>query len=43
MNILLDTHIALWAISGDPRLPARAAELIADPDNNIFILRQICS
>ena len=36
MNILLDTHIALWAISGDPRLPEKARELITDPDNNIF-------
>jgi hypothetical protein len=30
---LLDTHIALWAVVDDPRLSARAAELIADPAN----------
>lgn len=36
MNLLLDTHIALWAISGDPRLSAKALKLISDPDNNIF-------
>jgi PIN domain nuclease of toxin-antitoxin system len=37
MRLLLDTHIALWAVAGDPRLPARAAELIAEPANEVFI------
>ncbi len=36
MNLLLDTHIALWAISGDSKLPEKAKELILDIDNNIF-------
>ena len=36
MNILLDTHIALWAISDDPKLPKKAKELILDPDNTIY-------
>ena len=36
MNILLDTHIALWAISGHPKLPEKARELITDPDNTIY-------
>ncbi len=36
MNILLDTHIALWAISNHPKLPGKAKELILDPDNTIY-------
>jgi len=36
MNILLDTHIALWALSGDPALPVQAAKLISDENNRIF-------
>ena len=36
MNILLDTHIAIWAISNHRNLPEKARELISDPDNNIF-------
>lgn len=37
MNLLLDTHIALWAIADDPRLPAQARDLIADPANEVFV------
>lgn len=36
MNILLDTHIALWAISDHPKLSKEARELITDPDNTIY-------
>lgn len=36
MNILLDTHIAIWAISNHRNLPDKARELISDPDNNIY-------
>lgn len=36
MIILLDTHIALWAISDDPKLPQNAKELILDPDNTLY-------
>ena len=31
MRLLLDTHIALWAIVDDARLPQPAANLIVDP------------
>jgi PIN domain nuclease of toxin-antitoxin system len=31
MKLLLDTHIALWAVSDDPRLSPQARELIAAP------------
>lgn len=37
MRLLLDTHIALWAITDDARLPTRARELIGDPGNDIFV------
>ena len=37
MRLLLDTHIALWAITDNPRLPPRARELILAPENEIYI------
>ncbi len=37
MRLLLDTHIALWAIVDDKRLAASARSLILEPDNHIFI------
>ena len=36
MNILLDTHIAVWAVTDDPRLSQEARELICAPDNTIY-------
>jgi PIN domain nuclease of toxin-antitoxin system len=36
MNILLDTHIALWAINDDPKLPTKARKLILQPRNSIY-------
>lgn len=37
MRLLLDTHIALWAITDSPRLSTVARELILAPDNEIYI------
>ena len=37
MNILLDTHVALWAIADSPRLPAKARELILDSRNTLWV------
>ena len=37
MNLLLDTHVALWAITADPRLPANVETLIADPRNSVAV------
>jgi len=37
VRLLLDTHIALWAIVDDPELPTRARELIVDPANEIVV------
>ena len=37
MNLLLDTHILLWWLGADPRLPTAAAAAIASPDNVVVI------
>lgn len=37
MNILLDTHIALWAITDSPRLPIKVRETIQQPKVNIWV------
>jgi PIN domain nuclease of toxin-antitoxin system len=37
MRVLLDTHIGLWAVTDDPKLPARARELIMEPTNDVFV------
>lgn len=37
MRLLLDTHIALWAIADHPSLSAKARELIDDPNNQIVV------
>ncbi len=36
MKILIDTHIALWAVLNDPKLPERAKDIILDEENEIF-------
>ncbi len=37
MELLLDTRTFLWIVSGDSRLSERAAELVADPDNEVYL------
>jgi PIN domain nuclease of toxin-antitoxin system len=37
MRILLDTHVFLWHIAGDARMPARFRAAILDPSNEIFL------
>jgi PIN domain nuclease of toxin-antitoxin system len=37
VKLLLDTHVALWAIAADTRLPQPAQLLVADPSNDIFL------
>jgi PIN domain nuclease of toxin-antitoxin system len=37
MNLLLDTHILLWWLANDEKLPSRAGELLADPSQMIFV------
>lgn len=36
MRILLDTHILLWALSNDRRLPGKARNLIENEENEIY-------
>lgn len=37
MNLLLDTHVALWAITDSPRLNPKARDLIANPANTVWV------
>jgi PIN domain nuclease of toxin-antitoxin system len=37
VRLLLDTHVALRAVVDDARLPAKAADLIADQTNEVFV------
>jgi PIN domain nuclease of toxin-antitoxin system len=37
MKLLLDTHIALWALADDRRLAAEAREAIATPENTVNV------
>lgn len=37
MRLLLDTHVTLWTIVGDRRLPKRARALIEDEDNDLVV------
>ncbi len=36
MKVLLDTHILLWALSNDLRLPEKARKLIENENNEIY-------
>jgi len=37
LRLLLDTHVALWAVSDDPRLSDIGRTLIADRANEIYV------
>lgn len=37
MNLLLDTHTAIWFITDDNQLPATSKQLIENRQNNCFI------
>jgi PIN domain nuclease of toxin-antitoxin system len=37
MNVLLDTHVVLWAFTEDPRLSGRARDAIVDGGNLVFV------
>lgn len=36
MKLLLDTHVAIWAVTDDANLSRRARDLILDAQNEIF-------
>jgi PIN domain nuclease of toxin-antitoxin system len=37
VNVLLDTHVALWAITDSPRLSTHARMLLEDPNASIWV------
>jgi PIN domain nuclease of toxin-antitoxin system len=37
MNLLLDTHVFLWYISGDKKLQADVKDAIRDPANRVYL------
>ena len=37
MRLLLDTHVFLWFISGDERLPVEMQERIRSSENEVFV------
>lgn len=37
MNLLLDTHVALWAITDSPKLPPHARDLILSPRTTVWV------
>ena len=37
MKFLLDTHILLWALTNDERLPKDTREIIADRRHDVFV------
>jgi PIN domain nuclease of toxin-antitoxin system len=37
VSLLLDTHILLWWLSGDPLLPTAAQDAIASPDAEVIV------
>jgi PIN domain nuclease of toxin-antitoxin system len=37
MKLLLDTHVAIWAVAYSPRLPTAIADLLRDSGNEIFV------
>ena len=36
MNFLIDTHIAIWAVSDDPKLSKMAKDILIDEKNEIY-------
>lgn len=42
MKALLDTHVFLWWITDDPRLPSHVRDIIADRNNDLFLSAASC-
>lgn len=36
MKVLIDTHIALWALMDDPKMPKAAKQILMDENNDIL-------
>ncbi len=37
MRVLVDTHVFLWWVEGNRKLPAKGREALADPDNECLL------
>ena len=37
MELLVDTHMALWYMDGSPNIPERALQAIADGRNDVYV------
>ena len=37
MNLLLDTHVALWAITDSPKLSKKVREMIESPRSSVWV------
>jgi PIN domain nuclease of toxin-antitoxin system len=37
MRLLLDTHVFLWYVTADPRLPAALRDEVASVKNEVFL------
>jgi len=37
LNLLLDTHVALWALTDSPKLPQKARTLILSPKTTVWV------
>lgn len=37
MKLLLDTHIFLWYVTADPKLPSDLRDSIRDPGNEVYL------
>jgi PIN domain nuclease of toxin-antitoxin system len=37
MKLLLDTHVFLWYVTADPKLPAKFRTSIQDPANDVYL------
>ena len=35
MNVLLDTHVLIWALTGSPRLSGQETKMILSPENHV--------
>jgi PIN domain nuclease of toxin-antitoxin system len=36
VRVLIDTHVALWALLDDPKMPKKAVEILMDENNEIY-------
>lgn len=37
MNLLLDTHVVLWSLSGNPRLKPNIVDILEDEESVLFV------